>query len=67
MNNIKTLLQQWKDNELEFGLYTSQDEEDRLVIIEVTNQYLKITTPQKNHWSRINYYYKDGTVEEIYE
>ena len=26
----------------------------------------KITTIQKNEWSRINFYHRDGTVEEMY-
>lgn len=29
--------------------------------------YFKITTFQKNGWARINYLYKGGSVEEIYE
>ena len=29
--------------------------------------YFKVTTFQNNNWTRINYYYKDGSTEEIYE
>lgn len=27
----------------------------------------KTTTIQRNHWNRIDYYYPDGIVEEMYE
>lgn len=30
-------------------------------------KYFKVTTFQDNDWIRINYYYKGGRVEEIYE
>ena len=29
--------------------------------------YFKVTTYQNNNWIRINYFYKDGSVDEIYE
>ena len=29
--------------------------------------YFKITTLQHNGWTRINYYYEDGSREELYE
>lgn len=29
--------------------------------------YFKVTTFQHNSWARINYYYEDGSTEEIYE
>lgn len=29
--------------------------------------YFKVTTFQNNNWVRINYYYEDGSTEEIYE
>jgi hypothetical protein len=29
--------------------------------------YFKVTTFQNNGWARINNYYKDGSMEEIYE
>lgn len=29
--------------------------------------YFKVTTYQNNDWIRINYFYKDGSVDEIYE
>jgi hypothetical protein len=31
------------------------------------NEIKKVTTVQENGWTRVNYYHKDGTVEEIYE
>lgn len=29
--------------------------------------YFKVTTFQSNEWIRINYFYKSGNVDEIYE
>lgn len=29
--------------------------------------YFKVTTFQSNEWIRINYFYKGGNVDEIYE
>ena len=67
MRNIKTLINDWKNNKIESGLYSSVDENNDNIIIEVTNDYLKISTLQRNNWTRVNYYYKDGTTEELYE
>ena len=59
--------------------YTTEDlplhaktEHGEDVIVEATHDengkiVWKITTVQKNRWYRINYYYDDGTVEELYE
>jgi len=42
------------------------------VIVEATRDddgkiVWKISTMQKNDWIRVNYYYDDGLVEELYE
>lgn len=29
--------------------------------------YFKVTTVQHNGWCRVNYYYEDGRMEEMYE
>lgn len=36
-------------------------------LIEIASDCIKITTLQDNGWMRDNYYYPDGTVEEVYE
>lgn len=30
-------------------------------------KYFKVTTFQDNNWIRMNYYYQDGSFDEIYE
>ncbi len=37
------------------------------IIIERGDRCFKITTSQTNGWCRVNYYYEDGTCEELYE
>ena len=46
----------------------TEDGEDVIVEAEHDEDGLvwKISTLQKNGWMRINYYYKDGTIEETY-
>ena len=65
--NIKDLLKDWKDGNLKEDRYATTDEDKNNVIIEVTDDYLKLITCQKNGWLRINHYYSDGTVDETYE
>lgn len=67
IRNIKDLINDWKNEKIELGLYTTKDENNTNVIIEITNDYIKISTPQNNGWTRVNYYYKDNTAEETYE
>lgn len=43
----------------------NEDGEDTMV--EVTNDFVLVWTFQENGWTRKNYYYIDGTVEELYE
>jgi hypothetical protein len=35
--------------------------------IETGSDAFKVETAQDNGWMRVNIYYKDGTVEELYE
>ena len=37
------------------------------VIVEWYGEYILTTTFQHNDWVRLNYYYEDGTVEEMFE
>lgn len=45
--------------------------DDETILIELVNmdgeQVIKWTTCQSNGWERINYYWSDGTVEELYK
>lgn len=49
---------------------TAKTEDGEDVIVEALEQdgevVWKITTVQSNNWLRTNYYYEDGTVEELY-
>lgn len=67
MKDIKTMLQEWHNGKYKIGIYTTTDESNNNVIVEIANDYLKTTTMQNNGWARVQYYYLDGTVEETYE
>lgn len=67
MKKISDMIKEWKDGEIEFGVYSTTNEEGENLIVEVTGEYVKLTTMQSNNWARVNYYYKDGTIEELYE
>ena len=47
------------------------NENGEFVIIEAgsqdSNRYFRLTTAQNNGWCRINYFYEDGSYEELYE
>ena len=40
---------------------------ENIIIERNGNECFKITTAQANGWCRINYYYADGSSEELYE
>lgn len=44
-----------------------ENEDGDMVMTEVTQEFVKITTYQQNGWVRVNYFYTDGTVEELYD
>lgn len=44
-----------------------KNEEGETVMAEVLHQFLKMTTYQSNGWIRINYFYPDGTIEEMFD
>ena len=52
-------------------LATNEDGEEVIVEAYGTDEngdiIWQLTTMQKNNWLRINVYYKDGTVEALYE
>ena len=44
-----------------------ENEDGEMEMIEVLPQFLKMTTYQSNGWIRINYFYTDGTIEELFD
>ena len=44
-----------------------ENENGEMVILEGNKNCYQLTTVQNNDWCRINEYYPDGTVTEIYE
>lgn len=56
---------------MEFPLYGENENEESQIIEIGTNEelgrFFRLTTFQHNGWTRINIYYEDGTVEEIFE
>lgn len=43
------------------------DEDGSPVIVSIDENEATIQTLQNNGWIRVNIYYKDGTVEELYK
>ena len=66
MRPLTELIDDFKKDKLEQGLFTSTNEYGNNVIVEVFSDCLKISTLQNNGWTRINEYYKDGTTTESY-
>ena len=48
---------------------TNEDGENFIIQVGVNEHdiYFKVLTAQSNGWCRVNYYYEDGCMEEIYE
>lgn len=67
MEDFRIFLDEYYSGKLEPGIFTSKNEKDENVIIEITKDYLKTSTSQSNGWLRINIYHQDKTVEEYYE
>lgn len=44
-----------------------KNEEGEDIMVEVGADYVCVTTFQYNHWIRLNYYWRDGTTEELYD
>ena len=53
----------------EFPVAGMNENGERVVIDRYDGEeaYFKVTTFQNNDWIRVNYYYQDGSVDEIYE
>lgn len=74
MSKEKTGLDAWAER-FEIDLASlpqvGANEDDEIILIELVTIYgekvIKWTTCQNNGWNRINYYWSDGTVEEMYE
>lgn len=64
-----SLIEKFYNNMLEIGTFTTTDDENNNVIVEVEKDKLTIKTCQKNGWIRINVYHNDleKTKEEYYE
>lgn len=67
MKNFNELLNEFYDEKLNDGLFTTTNEKGENMLLEIMPQYLKSSTFQQNGWTRINIYYKDYTMEELYE
>lgn len=46
---------------------TGENDDGELIMFEVHPEYVLLITYQSNGWCRKNYYYMDGTVEELFE
>jgi len=44
-----------------------KNENGENVIVEICKDHIQTRTHQKNDWVRVNIYYDDGNVEELYE
>lgn len=44
-----------------------ENEDGEMVMTEATSEFVRIVTYQQNGWVRVNYFYPDGTIEELYE
>lgn len=66
MRDFRDLLNDFYNNMVEPNIYTTKNENNEDIIIEITNDYLKTSTSQSNGWLRINIYHKDRTTEEYY-
>lgn len=67
MKDFRKLLEDFYNDKSEPGIFTTTNENEETVILEITPKFLKTSTYQNNNWIRINIYHKDRTVEEIYE
>ena len=48
-------------------LHGINDSGEDVIIQRMSDDCILLTTCQSNNWLRKNYYYVDGTVEEMYE
>lgn len=66
---IKELLNKIKTGELKPGLYaTTNEKNENVVVMSLTDNHIVTYTMQQNGWIRINEYDKDGNmIGETYE
>ena len=53
-----------------FPIHAENDDGETVIIGRTKpgdNAFFKVTTYQKNGWTRINYIFQDGTCEELFE
>lgn len=55
------------DNHYMDNPFFGTNENGENVIIEVVKDSVTVKTFQSNGWERINTYYRDGSIEELYE
>ena len=67
MRSFDEFLEEFYKGKSALGLFTTTNENNENMIIEITPEYLKTSVLQNNGWIRINIYHKDHTVEELYE
>lgn len=66
-NNLDEMIQLMDRNkEFDEDLFGT-NENGEYVQIGVYKNFLAIRTLQSNGWERTNFYYRDGTTEELYE
>ena len=64
--NMNQLLELTSHSDLfETGL-VGENDEGEAVLTSIHEEYLLTITYQSNNWIRKNYYYTDGTCEELY-
>lgn len=67
MRNFEEFKNEFYNGTVPKGMFTSVNENNENIILEITDEYLKTSTPQNNGWIRVNVYHKDHTVEEYYD
>lgn len=67
MKVFNIFLEEFYDNKVALGTYTTKNENDENIIVEVTEENLKISTCQSNGWIKVKCYCKDHIIEEYYE
>lgn len=67
MKTLEDLKQDFYEGKLASGVFTSINEKGENLIINISEEFLKISTIQDNGWKRVNIFYKDKTMEEYFE
>lgn len=67
MKTLEELKQDFYKGVAPIGLFTSVNEHGENMIIDISKDFLEISTIQSNGWTRVNIFHKDKTVEEYFE